>query len=148
MDCFPPPFSPLPQPCLTTTPHPSPSPRPHGGRIRSLLARIVQQQTAVPILWTITYQAPLSLGFSRQEYCSGLPCPPPGDLPNPGIELVSLKSPAFAGIFFRATCEDIQTRLRDLTSSPKLLPQLHLEDTKRLILRVFQHELRHLNLWM
>ena len=39
--------------------------------------------------WTIAYQAPLSMGFSRQEYCSGLPFPSLGDLPNPGIELVS-----------------------------------------------------------
>ena len=37
-------------------------------------------------LWTTAHQAPLSLGFSRQEYLDGLPCPPPGDLPNPGIE--------------------------------------------------------------
>jgi len=37
-------------------------------------------------LCTITQQAPLSMGFSRQEYRSGLPCPPPGDLPNPGTE--------------------------------------------------------------
>jgi len=37
-------------------------------------------------VWTAAHQAPLSMGFSRQEYCSGLPCPPPGDLPNPGIE--------------------------------------------------------------
>ena len=36
--------------------------------------------------WTITYQAPLSMGFSRQEYWSGLPFPSPGDLPNPAIE--------------------------------------------------------------
>ena len=36
--------------------------------------------------WTITYQAPWSTGFSRQEYWSGLPFPSPGDLPNPGIE--------------------------------------------------------------
>ena len=36
--------------------------------------------------WTVAYQAPLSMGFSRQEYWSGLPCPPPGDLPDPGIE--------------------------------------------------------------
>ena len=41
------------------------------------------------ILWTVTGQAPLSMGFSRQEYFSGFPCPPPGDLPNPGIEPVS-----------------------------------------------------------
>ena len=36
--------------------------------------------------WTIAYQAPPSMGFSRQEYWSGLPFPSPGDLPNPGIE--------------------------------------------------------------
>ena len=48
-------------------------------------------------LWTIAHQAPLSMGFSRQEYWSGLPCPPPGDLPNPGIEPTSLMSPALAG---------------------------------------------------
>ena len=58
-------------------------------------------------LWTIAHQAPLSMGFSRQEYWSGLPCPPPGDLPNPGIEPASLTSPALAGGFFtgRATWE-------------------------------------------
>ena len=50
--------------------------------------------------WTVARQAPLSMGFSRQEYWSGLPCPPPGDLPNPGIEPVSLTSPALAGRFF------------------------------------------------
>ena len=43
---------------------------------------------------TVACQAPLSVGFQRQEYCSGLPCPPPGDLPKPGIEP---KSPALAG---------------------------------------------------
>ena len=36
--------------------------------------------------WTVAHQAPLSMKFSRQEYWSGLPCPSPGDLPNPGIE--------------------------------------------------------------
>ena len=41
-------------------------------------------------LWTVAHQAPLSMGFSRQEYWSGLPCPPPGDLLNPGIKAVSL----------------------------------------------------------
>ena len=38
-------------------------------------------------LWTVVGQAPPSMGFSRQEYRSGLPCPPPGDIPNPGIKL-------------------------------------------------------------
>ena len=51
-------------------------------------------------LWTAARQAPLSLGFFRQEYWSGLPCPPPGDLPNPGIKPASLTSPALAGTFF------------------------------------------------
>ena len=48
-------------------------------------------------LWTIDPQAPLSMGFPRQEYWSGLPFPPPGDLPDPRIETAS---PALAGIFF------------------------------------------------
>ena len=43
-------------------------------------------------LWTRARQAPLSMGFSRQEYWSGVPCPPPGDLPNPGINPTSLTS--------------------------------------------------------
>ena len=51
-------------------------------------------------LWTIARQAPLSMGFSRQEYWSGLLCPPPGDLPDPGIEPTSLTSPALAGRYF------------------------------------------------
>ena len=45
-------------------------------------------------LWTVTCQAPLSMGFCRQEYWSGLPCPPPGDLLDPGIEPLSLIPPA------------------------------------------------------
>ena len=50
-------------------------------------------------LWTITLQAPLTVGFSRQDYWNGLPCPPPGDRPDPGIEPSSLMSPALAGGF-------------------------------------------------
>ena len=42
----------------------------------------------------------LSMGFSRQEHQSGLPCPPPGDLPDPGIKAVSLMSPELVGWFF------------------------------------------------
>ena len=51
-------------------------------------------------LWTVTHQAPLSMGFSRPEYWSGLPCLPPGNLPNPGIKPVSLMCPALVGWFF------------------------------------------------
>ena len=49
--------------------------------------------------WTIARQAPVSMEFSRQEYWSGLPCPAPGDLPNPGTKPTSLTSPALAGGF-------------------------------------------------
>ena len=42
--------------------------------------------------WTVDHQASLSMGFSRQEYWGGLPCPPPGDLPDPGVKSASLTS--------------------------------------------------------
>ena len=51
-------------------------------------------------LWTVDHQAPLSMEFSRLEYWSGLPFPTPGDLPDPGIQLVSLASSTLAGGFF------------------------------------------------
>ena len=51
-------------------------------------------------LWTIACQAPLSMESSRQEYQSRLPFPPPGDLPDPGTESVSLAFPELAGRFF------------------------------------------------
>ena len=51
-------------------------------------------------LWIVACQAPLSMRFSRQEYWSGLPCPPPEELPHPGIEPLSLTAPALAGGFF------------------------------------------------
>ena len=54
----------------------------------------------VVTLWTVTHQVPLFMGFSRQEYWSGLPCPPAGDLPDPGIKPVPLTSPALADGFF------------------------------------------------
>ena len=50
-------------------------------------------------LRTVAHQAPLSMGCSRQEHCSGLPCPPPGDLPALGTEPASL-TPQVAGEFF------------------------------------------------
>ena len=57
---------------------------------------------------TTACQSPLSMGFPRQEYWSGLPFPPPGDVPNPGIKVAS---PALAGGFFTteargAICDD------------------------------------------
>ena len=62
------------------------------------VASVVSRFVATP--QTVAHQAPLFMGFSRQEYWSGLPCPPPGDLPDPGIEPASLMSPALAGRFF------------------------------------------------
>ena len=52
-------------------------------KVKVLVAQSCQT-LATP--WTIAHQAPLCVGFSRQEYWSGLPCPSPGDLPDPGIE--------------------------------------------------------------
>ena len=60
---------------------------------------------------TVAHQAPLFMGFSRQEYWSSLPFPTSSDLPNPGIEPTSLRSPALAGRFFttRTTWEALDT---------------------------------------
>ena len=49
---------------------------------------------------SVTHQAPPSTGSSRQEYWTGLPCPPPGDLPHPGVRHASLVSPELASEFF------------------------------------------------
>ena len=64
-------------------------------------------------LWTRAHRASLSMGFSRQEYWSGLPCLPPGDLPDPGIEPSSLKSPALAGgLFTTSTTWEVWSLLK------------------------------------
>ena len=55
---------------------------------------LLQSVQLFATLWTVARQTPLSMGFSRQEYWSGLPCPPPGNLPGPGIKPVSSESPA------------------------------------------------------
>ena len=55
-----------------------------------LSCSVVSDSFATP--WTVAHQAHLSMGFSRQEYWSGFPCPPPGHLPNPGIQPTSLVS--------------------------------------------------------
>ena len=83
-------------------------------------------------LWTVTHQVPLLMGFSRQEYWSGLPFPSPGDLPNPGIEPVSLMSPALAGSFFTtsATWEAPQlcSLRKYINESPCVPVALYLQD--------------------
>ena len=67
-----------------------------GGLVTKLYSTLVTPRTAAR-------QAPLSMGFSRQEDWSGLPCPPPGDLPEPGVEPASLNPPVLAGGFFATT---------------------------------------------
>ena len=57
-------------------------------------------QSCLSLCDPVACQAPLSLGFYRQEYWHGLLCPPPGDLPNPGVKPASLMSPELAGGFF------------------------------------------------
>ena len=66
-------------------------------------AKSLQSRQLFVTQWTVSCQAPLSMGFSRQEYWSGLSCPPPRDLSNPVIKpasVMSLRSPALAGRFF------------------------------------------------
>ena len=72
--------------------------------------------------WTVAHQAPLPMGFSRQEYWSGLPCPPPGDLPHPGIDS--------AGRFFTTSAT------REGLGAPTFLPVLWV-----IFLWFFQHNL-------
>ena len=64
-------------------------------------------------------QVPLSTGFSWQEYWSGLPCPPPGNLPDPGIKSMSLTSPALAGRFFTTSTIWEAWNLSALISGPQ-----------------------------
>ena len=65
-------------------------------------------------LWTVALQAPLSLGFSRQECWSGWPCSPAGNLPDPGIKPTSLMPRALAGRFFTTSA-----RLPQIFSPPR-----------------------------
>ena len=72
-------------------------------------------------LWSVAHQAPLSMGFSRQEYWSGwLFPPPPGDLPDPGIEPLSLMSPALVG----GVSNTSATKVKVAQSSPTLRPHV------------------------
>ena len=73
-------------------------------------------------LWTIAHQAPLSMGFSRQKYCSGLPCPSPGDLPEPGVKPASLMSPELArGFFTTSTIWEAQIWVYQIDSCTVIL---------------------------
>ena len=110
-----------------------------------LCARVLSRFSHVQLfgtLWTAAPQAPLSVEFSRQEYWSGLPCPPPGRLPGPGIEPVSLVSPASVGGFFTAAatweaCGELQDELSLLPPSPDPAYPYSLEDGENELMCLF-----------
>ena len=68
--------------------------------------------------WTVDCLAPLSMGFSRREYCSGLPFPPPGELPDPGVQLAS---PALEADFLLLSRQGspVEGILSEISQSPK-----------------------------
>ena len=84
-------------------------------------------------LWAISCQASLSMGFSRQEYWTGLPSPTPEGLPDPGIEPASLKSPALAGKFFttNATSEVLVSAFKFTTKRKKIIDFISIQLTSK-----------------
>ena len=72
--------------------------------------------------WTVAHQAPLSMGFSRQECWSGLSCPQPRDLPGPGIEPASLTSPVQASEFFTSLSLGMPQHNSPILGCPKNYP--------------------------
>ena len=100
--------------------------------VRACLVALVVSDFAT--LWTVACQASLSMGFSRQEYWSGLPFPPPGDLPDPGIKPIS---PALAGVFFTTSttweapnyCLPVGFLRNSAISWQKWVVHLHLEQS-------------------
>ena len=88
--------------------------------MRLCVCAVVSRVQLFATLWTVARQAPLSMGFSKQEYWSGLPFSSLGDLPDPGIKPTSSVSPALAGGFFTTstTWEALltqETRVQSLT---------------------------------
>ena len=85
---------------------------------------------SLPPYWTLAHQDPLSMGFFRQECCSGLPCPPPGDLPNQGIKPTSLMSPALAGRFFTTSAtwepsDSVEESIASILKASEEFPLYH-----------------------
>ena len=83
--------------------------------------------------WTVACQAPLSMGFSRQEYLSGLPFPVPGDLPNPGMEATSRVSCVGRLILYYVTVDafiDVQGLRGRKRRALKVFPSLWVSSTK------------------
>ena len=77
-------------------------------------------------LWIVAGEALLSMGISRGEYWSGLPCPPPGDLPDPGVELMSLTSPALTDELFVTSAKGISGTCSQMCVKQNLSRHLNL----------------------
>ena len=77
-------------------------------------------------LWAVAHQVSLSMGFSRQEYWSGLPCPPPGDLPDPRDRTCISRDSCTAGGFF--------------TTEPPRKPISHVDNSKGAMCLLFNHQ--------
>ena len=73
------------------------------GQIRACVLSCFSCVRLFAALWAVAHQAPLSMGFSRQEYWGGLPCPPPGDLPEPEIEPASYRQAVLFFVCFFTT---------------------------------------------
>ena len=95
----------------------------HVQQFKAACACVLRLFSHVPLCatpWTTVRQAPLSKGFSRQEYWSGLPCPLPGNLPDPRTEPESLVSPALAGRFFTTSAPREALKVPENTSIVKI----------------------------
>ena len=89
-------------------------------------------------LWTVDRQVPLSMGFSRQEYWSGLSYPPPGDLPDLGIEPMPLISPVLAGRFF-ATVRSFKNSLVFPPVSIRVTGKIQCQNSHKSLAQLIKH---------
>ena len=114
----------------------------HLGQVMLLLLRHFSHIQLFVTLWTVAHQDPLSMGFSKQQYSSGLPWPLSGDLPNPVIEHVFLRSPALAGRLFTSSAT-WETQIRSCYSYKSPAREMLLS-----VLPLFIYEWGHsLNPW-
>ena len=86
--------------------------------MRACVSRSVVSDSATP--WAVAYQAPLSMGFSRQKYSNGLPFPSPGDIPDPGIEP---GSPTLQADSLRGACHTVNSQHGSWSLEKQAFPQ-------------------------
>ena len=99
------------------------------------------------IPWTVDCQVPLSMGFSRQGYWSGLPCPPPRDLPDPGIETGSPASPALQTDFF-TSCATREIPIQPSKGKSLDTGWMNLEDRMLHDANQIEREILHVSLYV